>query len=469
MLAMAAPIILGSFAWVAMQFVDTMMVGWLGKEPLAAVGSANIWSYTLCTFFLGLCGCVSTFVAQSIGRGKKEEAGRYTWQGLYAGCGNIVLAIALLPLTHPLFNAMGHPPGVTALEIEYFTIRLLGFGFIAWHMALASFFVSIHRPMIPTIVAIIANIINALLNYALIFGEWGFPRLEIAGAAYGTVFGLFFQAAVLFALFLHPALAAEFGTRSGWRLHARKLRELVRIGWPSGLNMLLEITTWAVFISFIIGKFGADALAAQNAVLSVMHISFMPAVALNQAITPIVGKYLGAKDIARAKQRAYTATGMGAAYMAVGGIFFAFTGEWVLRTFFDASGEVASIGRVFFYWAAVFQGFDAVTIVMSGALRGAGDTRFMAMVMLVGSYCLFLPLALLLAFPLGLGPIGAWGGATVYIILLAGVMLWRFGAERWRNIQIFSDDEPQTAPAAPGPAPREQATMTETEPAPLPK
>jgi len=448
-LAMAAPIILGSFAWVAMQFVDTMMVGWLGKEPLAAVGSANIWSYTLCTFFLGMVGCVSTFVAQSVGRGRKRDAGVYTWQGLYIAIGNIALALALLPATPALFGVMNHTPAVTALEIEYFTIRLLGFGFIAWHMALSSFFVSIQRPMIPTVVAIAANILNALLNYALIFGMWGFPRLEVAGAAYGTVAGLFFQAAALFVLFLHPSIAETYGSRVGWRPDFARMKELVRIGWPSGLNMLLDIATWAIFISFIVGSFGDHVLAAQNAVLSVMHISFMPAVALNQAITPIVGKYLGAKDIRRAKQRAYTATGMGAAYMAAGGLFFAFAGEWVLRTFFDADDSVAEIGRVFFYCAAVLQGFDAITIVMTGALRGAGDTRFMAIVMLVGAYCLFIPLALLLAFPLGLGPIGAWVGASAYIIILAGVVLWRFGSERWRSIQIFSSQSGDTAEQLP--------------------
>lgn len=441
---LAAPIILGMMSWTLMQFVDNLMVARVSKEALAAVGSAGIWSYLLAGMFIGTCSCVATFVAQSIGRGRPEETAQYAWHGVYFALLGGVAALALWPLAPGLFGMMGHSEEVTRLETVYFQIRLVGFVFLAWAAGLTAFFQAIHRPLLPSLVAIGCNLLNAVLDYVLIFGfePLGIPRLEVVGAAWATVIATVMNALVLHAVFVSGPFHREYATRA-WtaaRFQWQKLRELVRVGMPAGIAMTLDIAIWGIFISIIVGRFGDEVLAAQTAVITMMHVSFMPAVGLNHALTAIVGKYIGQHDIPRAKARAYTATRMAAVYMIGMGIVFAVFGGWILEHLFDAGPDVVRIGRVLFLLAAFFQGFDAINIVISGALRGAGDTRFMAVVMFIAAYLVFLPLAAVFAFTLEGGAIGAWIAAAIYIVGLSGVLLYRFASEAWRGIRIFDTD-----------------------------
>jgi len=439
-LLMSGPIVLGSISYTVMEFADKLMIAQLGTEPLAAAGSASLWSYTLGVLFLGVLSCVSTFVAQSIGRGRPELCASYAWQGLYLSLLAALLALVLLPLSGPLFHAMNHSPEVTRLELVYFRLRLLGYPALAALTALAAFFQAVDRPMIPAYTAIIANTCNLLLNYLLIFGKFGFPELGVAGAAIATVIAQFLQAGLLFALFLGPAFHARYATRLGYPLSLKRIRELLRVGLPSGVSLFLDIANWAVFTSFLVGSFGAAALAAHNVALSFMHVSFMPALALNQGIAPIVGRWIGRNDFERAQARTHTAIRLAAVYMFVMGIVFAVFGGVLIGTLFSDDPEVIRLGHRMLILAAIFQAFDAIAIVTIGALRGAGDTRWIMWVMFFFAYFVFLPAAYVLAIPMGGGAFGAWIGATFYIILLGGIIFMRFRSGRWREMNIFSEE-----------------------------
>ena len=439
-LTMAWPIMLGTMSFVLMDFVDKLFVSKLGASHLAAVGSAGIWSYTLSVFVLGIAACVSTFASQSLGKGNKENAARYTWQGIYVSLTAGVLALVLWPISGPMFGAMGHADDVTALEIEYFNLRLLGYVFIAWQAALAAFFMSVEKPKIVMMVALVANISNVLLDYVLIFGKFGFPELGIGGAALATVSSIFLQVVLLQAVFMSRTWNAEYKTRSTFTFDIVKVRELVKIGWPAGLSNFLDVASWSVFTSFIVGSFGTAQLAAHTAAINYMHLSFMPVIALNHAIAPIVGNYIGKGDIATAKARAYTAMKMGMVVMFTIGVTLAIFGSSLMTVFSD-DPVVIDVGAVLLICAATFALFDAVTIVLAGALRGAGDTKWIMWALFLGSYFISLPLAYLFAIVLEMGAKGAWMGATIYIILLSGVFLYRFQGEKWRHINIFADSE----------------------------
>lgn len=437
---LAMPAILASLSWTVMQFIDTAMVGQLGQAPLAAVGSAGLWSFVMNTFAVGVVGCVATFVGQSLGRGRLTDCGRYAWQGIYLSLATGLIAVVLWPLAGPIFNLMPHSPDVTAQEIIYFRVRLFGYVFIAWQTALASFFQAVNRPMIPMLAAFAANLANVVLDYGLIFGNFGLPRMEIGGAALATVISLAFQVAILQWVFLRKPMDELYATRSGFALDWPKSLELFNIGWPAGISFLLDVTNWGIFTSFIVGYFGDSVLAAHTAAIAIMHISFVPAMGLNQAIAPIVGQWIGRENIPIAKARAYTATKLGIGYMFGMGLIFAFLGPAIIHAFFINDWEVVKLCHVFLMLGAVFQGFDAINIVLSGALRGAGDTRWIAVMTAIGAYCIFLPSALIMAFLFKWGAIGAWLGATVYIITLSGIMFRRFHGERWRYITIFRAD-----------------------------
>ena len=445
-MAMSGPIIVGSVSHTVMQFVDVAMVARLGKPALAAVGSAGIWSFTMGCFIFGVVGCVSTFVAQSLGRGKEENCARYAWQGVYISFLGGVLALLLWPVSGALFGAMGHEPEVTHFELVYFRVRLLGYLPMAWTMALAAFFQAVNRPRIPMRVAIKANIFNIVLNYLLIFGKFGFPEWGIAGAAAGTVIATVIQAVLLQRIFMSRPFHDKFGTRSRFRIDFGRIGELLNIGLPGGLSLFLDVANWGLFSSFIVGRFGATQLAAHTVALQFMHIAFMPPLGLNQGIAAIVGQYVGWGDIPRAKARTYTAMRIAMTYMIFVGLIFALAGDTFIRHCFSDDPDVIALGHTLLMLAAVFQGFDAVNIVCFGALRGAGDTRWILYVTSGAAYLVFLPTAWCLAFPIQLGAVGAWIGATMYVIALSGVVFVRFRGERWRHIRIFAADRDGETP-----------------------
>ncbi|MBI1320619.1 MAG: MATE family efflux transporter [Candidatus Hydrogenedens sp.] len=447
-MGMALPIAMGTMSFVAMDFADKFMVAQLGTGQLAAIGSAGIWSYLAAAIIIGIVGCISTFVGQSIGRGEGENAGAYTWQGFYISLLAGGLALIMWPLAAPLFGLMGHSPQTTQLETTYFQIRLLGYFPLAWGTALATFFQGVNRPFVQMYVMIAGNFLNIFFNYLLIFGHWGAPAMGMAGAAWGTVLSQFAQAGALHLIFYLPAFDRAYATRSTWRFDARRFRELIRIGAPSGIHMLLDVATWGVFISFVIGRFGDAQLAANNAAISFMHVSFMPALALNQAIAPIVGQWIGRGNFALAKARTYTAIKIAMIYMTGMGLVFAFIGDQMIATFFTDDPAIIRLGWQLLVCAAVFQGFDGMNIVCAGALRGAGDTKWVMYATLVAAYPIFLPIATLMAW-LGGGALGAWIGATFYITGLSFTLLWRFRAERWRSISIFDASAPPLATMTP--------------------
>lgn len=439
---MSWPIVLSSFSFTVMEFCDKWMVAQLGTVPLAAVGSGGVWSYTMSTLLLGIVGCVGTFVAQSYGKGKWEDCAKYTWQGIYLAFFSLLLAGVLAIISDKLFLWMKHSPEVTQQELIYFRIRLLGYFPMAVGSALSSFFPSISRPRVPMYAAISGNVINFGLNYLLIFGKFGFPRMEIAGASWATIISQWIQTLVLFAVFLSPGLHQEFGTRTYICFDFRRMKELFWIGLPAGLAMFLDIFNWSIFTSFVIGRFGNVSLAAHNIAVSFMHLCFMPAVAVGIGISVIVGQWLGRQQIRVAKQRVYVALILCMGYMVTVGFLLAVFGEKLIYYIFSRDPEVVRFGHQLLILAALFQVFDAMNITCSGALRGAGDTHWVMWAMVLISYCFFLPLTIIMGFVLGWGALGSWIAATIYTIVLGLVLIWRFLSEKWTRIVIFSESKP---------------------------
>lgn len=443
-LTMSFPIILGSLSFVIMEFGDKWMVAKVSTEAFAAIGSASIWSFTVATLFVGIIGCVSTFVAQCYGKEDFRGCAVYTWQAIYLALPLGLVALLMLPLSEPLFRSMQHSESLTALEVSYFRIRLLSYIAIGWTTALSGFFQAVNRAWIPMLTTFFGIGLNIFLNWLWIYGNWGFPRLELAGAAWATVTSMYTVLIVMQAIYLLPWFDQRYHTRRAWRFSLPRTRELVRIGLPGGLTHFLDIAVWGIFTSYVIGWFGEVPLAANTAAMVFLHLCFMPAVGLNQGIAAIVGQWIGAGDIARAKARTWTAIKLAMAYMVPTGITLAIFGSQLVSLFSDQP-EVIRLGHKLLILAAIFQAFDAVNITCMGALRGAGDTRFMMWVMFFGSYVAFLPMALVLAFVVSMGAFGAWLGATIYISGLSFVLFRRFNSERWRHINIFSEADTPAA------------------------
>jgi MATE family multidrug resistance protein len=289
--------------------------------------------------------------------------------------------------------------------------------------------------------------VNVFANWLLIWGNWGLPEMGLAGAAWGTNIGGAVEVLLLIAFVFEPGVRRMYHV-SDWRLRSERLLTLVRIGVPSGLQFVGDVLAWAVFGMLVMAAFGTGAMAANTFAMRFMSLSFMPAFGISAAVTALAGRYIGRgmPDVAAAR----TALGfrVTAVYMvACGVMFFVFRHE--LMSIFTDDPEVLRWGAMLLVFVAVFQVFDAMFIVYSGALRGAGDTLVPAIVTAVMCWTLVVGVAYAVAMWLpGLGILGPWTVATTYGALLGVYMLVRFKRGAWRKIRI-DRDEPQAFATSP--------------------
>jgi MATE family multidrug resistance protein len=329
-------------------------------------------------------------------------------------------------------------------------VRLWGVGLSVAVGALNGFFYGIHRPMVPLVAMVVDNVANVGFCYLLIFGKLGAPALGLTGAALAFVLSFVFQFIVLLGAFLSRACQAEFFTRTAWRPAWPRLRQLLYIGWPAGLQSAIDVLGWGVFIVLLVGHFGKEQLAASNIAIQYMTISFMPGFGLAQALTVLVGRYIGEKRVDIAIQRVHEALFLAMSYTAVmGAIYFIFRAPFI--EFFDADPLVIQAGSNILICAAAFQIFDAMSFTCAGALRGAGDTHWTAGITIALSLIVFAPLSLGSVMFTDLQSLGPWLAGTSYAILL-GLSLWcRFAWGKWQEIDIFAAEKSEKTVVVPSP------------------
>jgi len=438
---MSSPIIVTMTSQTVMQFVDAWMLaryaGAHGRsDELAAVGPAGLLFYVVASFMIGLISCNNTFVAQSLGRGRPRDGGPYTVHAVYLAGIFQVMALPLLFATPAIIGFLGHAREVQQLEVSYLRIRLLQLAATGAVVALATFFQATGRPVIPMVTGLTANLLNLAGDYVLIFGWRGFPEWGMRGAAIATVGAAYMEAAMLVCIFLLPRFSRSFGTRRWRPVERRRMDQLVNIGAGAGLSWFLDVASWTIFMAWIVGRLGKEVLAGNNVASQIMHLSFMPAVGLNIGVTALVGRHVGEGDIQRAKRVTYIGMAFACAYMSVMGLIFFLLRRPLVAMFNDDPAVVAAGGVVLMY-AALFQFSDSIGILSYGGLKGAGDTKWPAIVSAITAWLFFLPLGILLGRPGVLGLHGAWLAATVYIWVVDALFLWRFVSERWRRIDIF--------------------------------
>lgn len=463
LMLLAIPIVITVGSNTLMTAVDAWMVTqYGGKDYIASIMPAGLLNHVLVSFFIGVVSCVGTFVGQCYGRRELRECSHYAWQGIYLSIFIALGVMAFWPFTPAVFKFMGHSPEVQRLETLYFRLRLWGVGGAVMTVALGAFFYATSRSVIPMVAAILANLFNLVGDYALIFGKLGMPRMGIVGAAIATNIAAWLCALVMLGIFLSSMINDTYATRRTWQWDWRRAKELFRVGWPAGLSMGMDVGSWAVFLCFLVGRFGDSQLAAASITGNILAGSFMPTVALGIAITAIVGQWIGRGDVQRARARYITALKIGIAYMMFMGIIFIIFRRQLIGLFLDEA-DVIRFGSRFLIFAALFQLFDATAIVTGSALKGAGDTKWPMAVQIIVAWCVFLPLGYVLAFHTGLGVYGGWVGANVYIWVLGTVLFYRFLGGRWKTINIF-ENAPGGAPTSIEPA--GQAEGADREPAP---
>lgn len=278
-----------------------------------------------------------------------------------------------------------------------------------------------------------ANAVNLVLNYGLIFGHLGLPRLGVAGAALATALAEWVYATWLLRAVWRPAPRREFRTAFA-APDGAAMRRFLRTSAPIGGQWFLDMLAFAAF-STLVARMGAAQMAASQALLSLMHLSFMQVVGVQMGVATLVGRYVGGRDFAAARRSHASAMWVGVGLSVAVAALFLVAPDACLRLFVH-DDEVLRLGAPLLAVGAAFLVLDAWGVLNGGALRGAGDTRWPFVVQTLLAWGLFLPAAWTGGVLLDAGLLGAWWGGVVYVAALGAALHWRFRSEAWQQVRI---------------------------------
>lgn len=424
-LRMALPVVATQLGSVAMGTVDTLMAGRLGAEAISAVGLGSSVGFLPLIMGSGALMGLDPVIAQAYGAGRYEQCGRALRHGLVlAVCMSIPL-VAVLWQSHWILDAIGEPAPLVERAAPF--LRIWGLGALPFLVfaALRQFLqgVGIVAPAMWIVLG--ANVLNAVANWALIFGHAGMPALGIQGSAWATTISRWVMALALAAyVFGKPALR-RFGVlaRRG-PLDRALLTRLLHLGLPVGMQYGMEVGVFTA-ASVMMGWMSTEALAGHQIAINLCSITFMVPLGFSATAAVRVGQAIGRGDVPAARRAAFVAYVLGVGFMSMSALAFAFAPR-LLAGLYTGDAAVLGIAVSLLHVGAVFQLFDGAQTIGIGALRGAADTRVPMFVTIVAYWILGLPLGWALAFRGGAGPAGLWWGLTAGLTTVAIVLGCRF-------------------------------------------
>jgi len=439
LLAIAVPMVVSQATDTVNMFVDRLFLSRLGEAHLSAAMSGGLTQFMLCALFIGTTGYTSALVAQLYGAGRYERCAEATVQGMFLALLSYPILVAVSPLARYLFAAAGQTPIQVSLGYTYFQVLILGSVFLVMRFAVSGFFLGIGRTRVVMIANVAGMLINIPANYVLIFGKMGLPALGLTGAAIGTILGNVVAVVILFLLYLRPANRREFATHRGFHIAGKALKTLVRFGVPSGIEMALSVTAFNLFVQFM-HSYGTSAAAAVTIAFNWDIVAFIPMLGMGYATTVLVGQFVGARDLHNAGRSAYLSLRVAWVYSGTMVVVFLTAAGVLARVF--ASGLGAGAPRIIplavtmIRLAAIYILADAAQLVFAGALRGAGDTRWVMRVS-VGLHWAFSIAAVVLIRVVRVPPVAAWTSFIMFVVVLGLVMFLRFRGGRWKDIRMI--------------------------------
>ena len=416
-LRLAGPLIASQLAHMLMVLTDTLMMARLSPEALAG-GSLGAASYSFVSIFcLGVIASVGTLVSIRQGAGDIEGATRLTQAGVWLAWGLALGAALILWNIKPVLLLFGQTPSNVEMAGQFLLLLPFALPGYMTFMALRGFTSAMGRPVPVMVISVIGTVANFLLNYALITGMFGLPKLGLMGiglvtaiVATGMALGLAWH------IHRHPAYDA-YPLRKGLsRLNVPYLRELWRLGLPIGGTYAVEVGLFA-FAALCMGTMGSTQLAAHQIALQIVSAAFMVPAGMSYAITMRIGQHYGGGDLLRARLAGRVGIGFGAATMLCFSVVFWFWPKELVGLLLDydnlAFRPVFELAMSLLAVAAWFELFDGAQTIAMGAIRGLKDARTTFLVGLFCYWAIGAPLAWLLAFTFDWGPAGVWWGLAL--------------------------------------------------------
>jgi len=428
MLIVAAPLVLAQLAQNGMSFIDTVMIGRLGSASLAGMAlGATVFSLALVTV-MALLLSVSPLAAQAVGAGRPQDAARATRHGLVLALILSIPVALLVANAAPLLLLLGQDETIVATAELY--LRAVGFAFPgALAVVALRGLLEGHGDTRPIMfVAIAGVLLNGVTNYLLIFGKAGLPAFGLAGAGYATSFT--YTCMALAFVVVIARRYPELRVFTGWKTPDLKLyRELLTVGWPISLTLGFEVGLFSA-ASLVMGYFGEAPLAGHQIAIQMSSLSFMVPLGVGIATGIRVGQAAGRQDLAAVRLAGWTGISVAAGFMALTAAFYLLAPRVVVALFIDIEdpANIAVVGYAtsFLLLAGLFQVFDGVQVAAAGALRGLKDTRMPMFITLLAYWLVGLPVGLLCAFVLDMGPRGMWIGLICALVSAALLLSTRF-------------------------------------------
>jgi MATE family multidrug resistance protein len=414
---------------IAMMATDLAFIGRLGNEAVAAAALAGTVYFVSFTIGMGLVSAVAPLAAQAFGARDPRQVRRALRTGLWAA---LLISLPIMPFSlygEPILLALGQAPAAARLAQQYLFGLVWGVTPALWFMAIRGFMGAVNRPQPALWITLAAIPANALLVYPLIYGEWGFPRLELFGAGLATTTVNF--GAVLASLWFatsRPPFRKYRVLGRIWRIDWRLMRQLVAIGAPISLSFMMEYGLFSA-AALLMGLISTTALAAHQVALQVTAILFMVPYGISMAATVRVGHAVGRNDPGAVKRAGLVAILLGVVLVA-GFTLAVIAGRFAIAQAFFGVAEDASIAveltANLLLVGATFFIADGVQTIAAGSLRGMNDTRMPLLFAAISYWLIGFTMACLLGFRTGLGAIGVWIGLSVGTAIYATLLILRF-------------------------------------------
>lgn len=436
---LALPAMAENVLQVFLGMIDTIFIAKLGTEAVAGVGATNLLMNIYIALFTALGVGTTALVSRNIGAKNKRDAEVAAEQSVILAIGfGLVVGLITLFTAQKLLGVLGAEPKVVSYALPYFLAVAVPSIFLALMLVLSSALRGAGDTKTPMVVTFLINIINVILDYLLIFGPFGFPKLGILGAGLATSISRFIGVMLLFFFLIKKTGPLDTIFRRGLHIHSKMIKKVIQIGAPATLERLVMRFGQVVYSAMII-KIGTQAYAAHSIAGSIEMLSYMPAYGFAIAASTLVGQYLGAENPERSEKMGMLSNVLGTIFMVgMGLIFFIFARPLGLLYTQDevVLNQVIIVLRII----ALVQPALCITVVITGALQGAGETKFPMYSTLIGIWGIRVLGVYFLGIVLGMGLVGVWIAVSIDLILRGILLMWSFKRGKWKDIKLTAEN-----------------------------
>ena len=434
LLRLALPMVVSQGTFAVMIFTDRYFMSQIDPVHMAAALGGGVASFFSFCFFIGLLSYANAMAAQYLGAGEPQKCPKVVTQGMIMTVASTPFLTLVTFLVAGIFEGMGHEPEQVELERTYYLILMSGVLVTLAKTCISSYFAGIGRTHVVMICDVFGLLINVPLCYAMVFGKLGFPALGIVGAGISTVVATLLAFALFVGFYFGKEHRERFQVRQSFALDPRILRRFWRLGAPGGLEMFLNVAAFNLFL-LMFQSYGIAEGAAAAIVFNWDILSFIPMIGLHVGVISLIGRFVGARDMARTSEVMTAAFTVALAYSAILAIVYITYRYPLVDVFAPPSGDFTAVRELAAFMMIGLSSYvmaDAVILVSGGVLRGAGDTRWL-MVASVTLHWAMLVAQFLIIRVFAFGPKVSWMAFVALVLAIALVYALRLKSGRWRD------------------------------------